>query len=67
MKHTYELRKLEKDDSLKTVLKITDEPKYAKEKAEKYAIRNPGLYSLQKIEEVKYFFTEKNVDKTEKE
>jgi hypothetical protein len=67
MKHTYELRKLEKDDSLKTVLKITAEPKDAKRRAEEYATRNPGLYSLQKIEEVKHFFTETNVDKTEKE
>lgn len=67
MKHTYELRKLEKDDSLKTVLKITAEPKYAKQKAEEYATKNPGMYSLQKVEEVKYFLTETKVDKETKE
>lgn len=67
MKHTYELRRLEKDDSLTTMFKITAEPKYAKQRAEEYATRNPGLYCLQKVEEVKYFFTETKVDKKEKE
>lgn len=67
MKHTYELRRLEKDDNLKTVLKITAEPKYAKQKAKEYATKNPGLYSLQKVEEVKYYFTETNIDRKTKE
>lgn len=67
MKHTYELRRLEKDDSLTTVLKLTAEPKYAKQRAKEYVSRNPGLYSLLKIEEVKMYFTETKIDKTAKE
>lgn len=59
MKHTYELRKLENDDSVITVLTLEAEPKYAKKKAEEYANEHPGLYSLRKVETVKTYFTEK--------
>lgn len=61
MKHTYELRRFNDDDSVTTVLKLTAEPKYAKERAKDYANRHPGLYSLEKIEKVSMYFTE--VDK----
>lgn len=63
MYHTYELRRLNDDDSMTTVLKITEEPKYAKERAKDYANRHPGLYSLQKIDTVAMYFTEKELDK----
>lgn len=66
MMHTYELRRLEKDDNLTTVLKLTAEPKYAKQRAEEYVSRNPGIYSLLKVEEVKMYFTEAKIDKTER-
>ena len=59
MKHTYELRRLNDDDSITTVLKLEAEPKYAKERAMDYAKRHPGLYSLQKIETIRMYFTEK--------
>lgn len=59
MKHTYELRKLNDDDSITTVLKLETEPKYAKERAKDYANRHPGLYLLQKIDTVRGYFTEK--------
>lgn len=59
MKHTYELRKLENDDSVTTVLILNEEPKSAKQKAENYANRHPGLYSLRRVETVKTYFTEK--------
>lgn len=60
MKHTYELRKLENDDSTTTVMILTEEPKTAKRKAADYANKNPGLYSLRKVELVETYFTEKN-------
>lgn len=63
MKHTYELRRLNDDDSIKAVLKFEAEPKYAKERAKDYANRYPGLYSLQRIENVAMYFTEKEIDK----
>lgn len=63
MSHTYELRRFNDDGSITTVLKLTAEPKYAKERAKDYANRNPGLYSLQKIDTVAMYFTEKEVDK----
>ena len=63
MKHTYELRRLNDDDSITTVLKFETEPKYAKERAKNYANQHPGLYSLQKIETVATYFTEKEIDK----
>lgn len=65
MKHTYELRRLNDDDSITTVLKLEAEPKYAKEKAKDYANRHPGLYSLQKIDTVAMYFTEKELDKND--
>ena len=63
MKHTYELRRFNDDDSVTTVLKLEAEPKYAKERAKDYANRHPGLYSLQKIETIAMYFTEKELDK----
>lgn len=63
MYHTYELRSFNDDGSVTTVLKLEAEPKYAKEKAKDYANRHPGLYSLQKIETVAMYFTEKELDK----
>lgn len=63
MKHTYELRKFNDDDSITTVLKLEAEPKYAKERAKDYVNRHPGLYSLQKIDTVAMYFTGKEVDK----
>lgn len=63
MKHTYELRKFNDDDSITTVLKLEAEPKYAKERAKDYANRHPGLYSLQKLDTVAMYFTEKEIDK----
>lgn len=65
MNHTYELRSFNDDGSMTTVLKITAEPKYAKERAKDYAKRHPGLYSLQRIETVRMYFTEKGVDKND--
>lgn len=65
MTHTYELRKFNDDDSTTTVLKITAEPKYAKERAKDYANRHPGLYSLQKISTIAMYFTEKELDKND--
>lgn len=61
MKHTYELRRLNDDNSITTVLRLEAEPKNAKERAKEYAKRKPGLYSLEKIEKVAMYFTE--VDK----
>ena len=63
MKHTYELRRFNDDDSITTVLKLEAEPKYAKERAKDYANRHPGLYSLQKIDTIAMYFTEKELDK----
>ena len=65
MTHTYELRRFEDDGSMTTVLKIAAEPKYAKQDAKTYAKRNPGLYTLYKIETIESFFTE-NLDKKAK-
>lgn len=59
MTHTYELRKLEDDDSVITVLVLNAEPRDAKQKAEEYANKHPGMYSLRKVETVKIYFTEK--------
>lgn len=61
MEHIYELRRLNDDDSITTVLKLEAEPKYAKERAKDYANRHPGLYSLQKIESIAIYFTEKEI------
>ena len=38
---------------------ISAEPKFAKQAAKEYAERNPGIYRLCKIEDVAYYFTEK--------
>ena len=65
MTHTYELRKFNDDGSITTVLKLAAEPKYAKERAKDYANRHPGLYSLQKIETVAMYFTEKEIDEND--
>jgi hypothetical protein len=59
MTHYYELRSFEDDGTIKTVLKISAEPKYAKQRAKDYANRHPGLYSLEKVEKVAMYFTEK--------
>lgn len=59
MTHSYEVRSFNDDGSMTTVLKIAAEPKYAKQRAKDYANRHPGLYSLYKVEEVAYYFTEK--------
>lgn len=59
MKHYYELRRFENDGTIKTVLRISDEPKYAKQRAKEYAKRNTGVYSLEKVEKVTMYFTEK--------
>lgn len=58
MKHTYEIRKLENDDSVTIVRTINVEPKYAKQRAAEYAKEHPGLYSLVKVETVRMYFTE---------
>lgn len=65
MTHTYELRRLNNDGSITTVLKLAAEPKYAKEKAKCYANQHPGLYSLQKTDTVAMYFTEKEIDEND--
>lgn len=65
MTHYYELRSFEDDGTIKTVLKISAEPKYAKQRAKEYAKRNPGMYSLEKVEKVGSYFTEKGLDKND--
>lgn len=64
MTHSYELRKFNDDNSITTVLRIAAEPKYAKERARNYANENPGIYSLQRVERVGMYFTEKEGEKT---
>lgn len=59
MKHTYELRRVNNDDSMTTVLKLKAEPKYAKERAKDYTNQHPGLYWLQKIDTITMYYTEK--------
>lgn len=65
MKHNYELKRLENDGNTTIVLKLTAEPKYAKEKAKNYANQNPGLYWLERTETVVIYFTEKELDKND--
>jgi hypothetical protein len=65
MKHNYELKSLNDDGNTTTVLKLTTEPKDAKEKAKDYANQHPGLYTLQRIEIVTIYFTEKRLDKND--
>lgn len=59
MKHSYELRSWNDDDSMTTVLKINDEPKNAKKRAKEYAKGHKGAYSLYKVEEVEIYFTKR--------
>lgn len=59
MTHTYELRSWNDDGSMTIVLKLAAEPKYAKARAKEYAKRHPGLYSLEKIDKVAMYLTEK--------
>lgn len=59
MKHRYELRSWNDNDTMTTVLKMNEEPKDAKKRAKEYANRHPGIYSLCKVEEVALYFTEK--------
>ena len=59
MKHRYELRRWNNDDTMTTVLKMNEEPKHAKQKAKDYTNRHAGIYSLCKVEEVALYFTEK--------
>ena len=59
MKHRYELRRLNDDDTMTTVLKINEEPKNAKQRAKSYTNEHKGIYSLYKVEEVKIYLTEK--------
>lgn len=59
MKHAYELRKLEDNGSKTTVKKLFEEPKQAKQIVKEYTKRNPGLYTLYRIETVEAYFTEK--------
>ena len=59
MKHTYEIRKLEDNGSVRTIKKFTAEPKEAKRESKEYAERHPGLYTLYRIETVEIYFTEK--------
>lgn len=59
MTHTYELRSWNDDSSMTIVLKLAAEPKYAKERAKEYAKQHPGLYSLEKIDKVAMYLTEK--------
>lgn len=65
MKHNYELRSFNDDGSTTVVLKLSAEPKYAKERAKDYANQHPGLYSLQKIDTIEMYFTEKEIDKND--
>lgn len=63
MKHTYELRRLNDDGSVKTVLEIEEEPKCAKERAKDYAFQHPGLYTLKRVDTITIYFTEKELDR----
>lgn len=62
MKHQYELRDLNSNGVTTTVLRMTEEPRDAKKRAEEYAKENPGLYSLKRIETVEIYFTEVDED-----
>lgn len=59
MKHRYELRRWNDDDTMNTVLRMNEEPKNAKQRAKSYANEHKGIYSLHKVEEVQIYFTEK--------
>lgn len=59
MTHTYELRKFEDDGKITVAFKLQTEPKYAKQEANAYAKRHPGLYTLVKVEKIAMYITEK--------
>lgn len=59
MKHRYELRRWNDDETMTTVLKMTEEPKEAKQRAKSYANKNKGIYTLYKVEDVQIYLTEK--------
>lgn len=59
MKHYYEVRKLGDDGKTTTIEKFIMEPKDAKRETKAYAERNPGLYTLYRVETVEIYFTEK--------
>ena len=59
MKHKYELRSWNGNDTMTTVLKINDEPKYAKQRPKEYANEHKGIFSLYKVEEIEIYYTEK--------
>lgn len=65
MKHTYELRKLNDNGSVTTVLELEEEPKCAKEKAKDYAVQHPGLYTLKRVDTITIYFTEKELDRND--
>lgn len=62
MKHTYELRKLNNNGSVTTVLELNEEPKCAKERAKEYAVKHPGLYTLKRVDTITIYFTERELD-----
>lgn len=62
MKHNYELRELNSNANTTIVLRMTEEPMDAKKRAKAYAEKNPGLYSLKRIETVEVYFTEVDKD-----
>lgn len=61
MMHQYELRKLENNGTATTVEEFIKEPKDAKRKAKAYAKKNPGLYTLYKVDTIEIYFTEKEL------
>lgn len=61
MKHKYELRAWNDDDTTTTVLKLNAEPKDAKRRAKSYATEHLGIYSLYKIEEKEIYYTKDEI------
>lgn len=57
MKHTYEVRKFEDDESVRIIKRFTAEPKEAKRETKEYAEKHPGIYTLYRIETVEIYFT----------
>lgn len=62
MRHKYELRRLNKDNSKTTVMEIFGEPKDVKKRIKEYTEEFPGIYSLYQIRKVVTYFTEKYND-----
>lgn len=62
MKHKYELRAWQDDDTMTTVLKINDEPKNAKQRAKSYSKEHKGIYSLCKVDEIEIYFTADEIE-----